>query len=60
MRGTVDREYVWHDLAQMWQTPEVGEQVMEAMIGDALVDTLAEQVGGRDKAVALARTSTTR
>ena len=52
--GTVDREYVWHELAQMWQTPDVGEQVMEAMIGDALVDTLAEQVGGHDKAVALA------
>ena len=52
--GTVDREYVWHELAQMWQTPDVGEQVMQAMIGDALVDTLAEQVGGHDKAVALA------
>ena len=33
--GTVDRDYVWHDLAQMWQTPEVGEQVMDAMSGDA-------------------------
>ena len=41
--GTVDREYVWHELAQMWQTPEVGEQVMEAMTGDALVDTLADR-----------------
>ncbi len=38
--GTVDRDYVWHDLAQMWQTPEVGEQVMDAMVGDALVDAL--------------------
>ncbi len=52
--ATVDREYVWHDLAQMWQTPEVGEQVMAAMTGDALVDTLADQVGGREKAVAMA------
>jgi pimeloyl-ACP methyl ester carboxylesterase len=43
--GTADREYVWHELAQMWQTPEVGEQVMEAMSGDALVDALAEQLG---------------
>jgi pimeloyl-ACP methyl ester carboxylesterase len=43
--GTIDREYVWHELAQMWQTPEVGEQIMEAMSGDALVDALAEQVG---------------
>ncbi len=47
--GSVDRTYVWHDLAQMWQTPEVGEQVMEAMTGDALVDALAEQLG-RDQA----------
>jgi pimeloyl-ACP methyl ester carboxylesterase len=51
--GTVDREYVWHDLAQMWQTPEVGEQIMEAMTGDALVDALAEQLG-REHAVATA------
>jgi pimeloyl-ACP methyl ester carboxylesterase len=43
--GTADRDYVWHELAQMWQTPEVGEQVMEAMSGDALVDGLAEQLG---------------
>jgi pimeloyl-ACP methyl ester carboxylesterase len=48
--GPVDRDYVWHDLAQMWQTPDVGEQVMEAMTGDALVDALAEQLG-RDQAV---------
>ena len=31
--GAVDRDYVWHDLAQMWQTPEVGEQIMAAMVG---------------------------
>jgi len=43
--GTVDREYVWHDLAQMWQTPEVGEQVMDAMAGEALVDGLTAQLG---------------
>jgi pimeloyl-ACP methyl ester carboxylesterase len=51
--GTVDRDYVWHDLAQMWQTPEVGEQIMEAMHGDALVDALAEQLG-RDHAAVVA------
>jgi len=43
--GTIDRTYVWHDLAQMWQTPEVGEQVMAAMTGDAMVDALAPQIG---------------
>jgi pimeloyl-ACP methyl ester carboxylesterase len=52
--GTVDREYVWHELAQMWQTPEVGEQVMDAMTGDALVDALAEQLG-REQAAEVAR-----
>ena len=51
--GPVDREYVWHELAQLWQTPEVGEQIMEAMVGDALVDALAGDVG-RDQAVEVA------
>jgi pimeloyl-ACP methyl ester carboxylesterase len=27
----IDPEYVWHDLAQQWQTPEVGEQIMELL-----------------------------
>jgi pimeloyl-ACP methyl ester carboxylesterase len=34
--GPVDVEYVWHEVAQMWQTPEVGEQIMEAMTVDAV------------------------
>ena len=51
--GTVDRDYVWHDLAQMWQTPEVGEQIMDAMVGDALVDGLADQLG-REQATEVA------
>jgi len=38
--GPIDREYVWHDLAQQWQTPGVGEAIMEAMQGDAMVDGL--------------------
>jgi pimeloyl-ACP methyl ester carboxylesterase len=41
--GPIDREYVWHDLAQQWQTPGVGEAIMEVMGGDAMVDGL---VGG--------------
>jgi pimeloyl-ACP methyl ester carboxylesterase len=48
--GPIDRDYVWHDLAKMWQTPGVGEEVMEAMVGDAIVDGLADQVG-RERAV---------
>jgi pimeloyl-ACP methyl ester carboxylesterase len=35
--GVVSREFRWHDLAVQWQTPGVGEQVMELMTGDALV-----------------------
>lgn len=31
--GLVHRDYVWHDLAQAWQTPEVGEQAVGAMLG---------------------------
>jgi pimeloyl-ACP methyl ester carboxylesterase len=29
--GPVDEGYTWHDTAQLWQTPEVGEQVMAEM-----------------------------
>ncbi|HET8577746.1 MAG TPA: alpha/beta hydrolase [Methylomirabilota bacterium] len=32
----LDAEYVWHQAAKLWQTPEVGEQVMEAMTPAAL------------------------
>ncbi len=38
--GPVDREYVWHDMAQQWQTPGVGEAIMEMMGGDAMVEGL--------------------
>jgi pimeloyl-ACP methyl ester carboxylesterase len=34
--GPVDAGYVWHDTAQLWQTPAVGEQVMEAMTPELL------------------------
>jgi pimeloyl-ACP methyl ester carboxylesterase len=39
--GPVDTEYVWHDTAQLWQTPEVGEQVVAAMTADVLTTGLA-------------------
>jgi pimeloyl-ACP methyl ester carboxylesterase len=32
----VDSEYQWHEAARLWQTPEVGERVMEAMTPEAL------------------------
>jgi pimeloyl-ACP methyl ester carboxylesterase len=31
--GLAHPDYVWHDGAQVWQTPEAGEQLAEAMIG---------------------------
>jgi pimeloyl-ACP methyl ester carboxylesterase len=31
--GCFDTEYVWHDLAQAWQTAQVGEQMVAQMLG---------------------------
>lgn len=31
--GLFDPEYVWHDLAQQWQTPDVGEEAVAAIVG---------------------------
>ena len=31
--GCADPDYVWHDLAQVWQTPGSGEQAIAAMSG---------------------------
>ena len=39
--GPVDAEYVWHDVAQQWQTPGVGEELMKAFTPEASVDALA-------------------
>jgi len=30
--GLLHPDYVWHDAAQAWQTPDVGEQVIDAMV----------------------------
>jgi pimeloyl-ACP methyl ester carboxylesterase len=30
--GCFDPAYVWHDFAQVWQTPDAGEQAVEQMI----------------------------
>ena len=38
--GPLDETYVWHNTAQLWQTPEVGEQVMEAFGPELLVPVL--------------------
>ena len=29
--GAFDADYVWHDMAQVWQTPQVGEQAVAQM-----------------------------
>ncbi|HEY2203283.1 MAG TPA: alpha/beta hydrolase [Pseudonocardia sp.] len=31
--GVFDPDYVWHDLAQVWQTPGDGEQLVDIMMG---------------------------
>jgi pimeloyl-ACP methyl ester carboxylesterase len=31
--GVFDVEYVWHDFAQTWQTPKIGEQAVAQMAG---------------------------
>jgi pimeloyl-ACP methyl ester carboxylesterase len=41
--GLFDLDYVWHDLAQVWQTPGDGEQFVDTMLGGTLQDR-AEQM----------------
>jgi pimeloyl-ACP methyl ester carboxylesterase len=36
--GVFDSGYVWHDLAQQWQTSEVGEAVVAGMVGMSVAD----------------------
>jgi pimeloyl-ACP methyl ester carboxylesterase len=36
--GLFDPDYVWHDLAQVWQTPGQGEQLVETMMGGTVED----------------------
>lgn len=30
--GPVDADYTWHDMAQAWQTPDVGEQIVDGWL----------------------------
>lgn len=52
--GAVSDQFAWHDLAKQWQTPGVGEQIMELMSGDAITAGLAV-AGHPDPAGATAR-----
>jgi len=36
-----DLNYVWHDMAQVWQTPGAGEELVETMLGAPLPERLA-------------------
>lgn len=40
--GILHPDYVWHDLAQVWQTPGAGEELVEAMMGGSLDDRVAQ------------------
>jgi pimeloyl-ACP methyl ester carboxylesterase len=40
--GIFDPDYVWHDLAQVWQTPGDGEQLVDAMMGTPVEDWVAQ------------------
>ena len=39
--GIFHPDYVWHDMAQLWQTPDVGEETVAAMVS-APTETKAE------------------
>jgi pimeloyl-ACP methyl ester carboxylesterase len=43
--GLFDRDYVWHDMAQGFQTPEAGEQLV-AMMQEGSVQDRAQQLVG--------------
>jgi pimeloyl-ACP methyl ester carboxylesterase len=47
--GAIHPRFKWHDLAQQWQTPEVGEQVMAAMTPE-LVEPVMADAGHPDPA----------
>jgi pimeloyl-ACP methyl ester carboxylesterase len=36
--GLFDPDYVWHDLAQVWQTPGDGEQLVDSLLGGTVED----------------------
>ncbi len=40
--GAVSSAFRWHELAQQWQTPELGEQIMDLMVPDAVAAALRD------------------
>lgn len=50
--GMFDPDYVWHDLAQVWQTPGEGEEMVEALVGGSAEERAAAYaLGGMPIAV---------
>jgi pimeloyl-ACP methyl ester carboxylesterase len=43
--GVLHTDYTWHDMAQAWQTPDIGEQVVAGMTEASSDDKLALFVG---------------
>jgi pimeloyl-ACP methyl ester carboxylesterase len=43
--GVLHADYVWHDMAQAWQTPDIGEQVIAGMTTSSNDDKVALFVG---------------
>lgn len=43
--GLFDADYVWHDFAQVWQTPDTGEAALEQMLAGA-PDGIAGMMAG--------------
>jgi pimeloyl-ACP methyl ester carboxylesterase len=52
--GIFDAEYVWHDLAQLWQTPGAGEQAVADWASESVDDRAARlQSLGIDQEIAM-------
>jgi len=43
--GPIDPAYVWHNIAQIWQTPGAGEELMTGFTPDATAAALATEQG---------------
>ena len=42
--GLFDPDYVWHDLAQVWQTPGDGEQLVDTLLGGTVQERAERMV----------------
>jgi pimeloyl-ACP methyl ester carboxylesterase len=42
--GLFDADYVWHDLAQVWQTPGEGEQLVDTLLAGTIEDRTERMV----------------